>query len=839
MLAAQTTINELNRIKAMFKKISTSLLFLFIIVIADIAIGQDYQSWKWMHPQPNGSNMRRVKMISETEWVAVGQNGTFMHTSNSGSSWYFHHFAGKIASTLATTYCYDLWFFNQNTGIVVGDQGYIGRTVNGGVTFDSLGIGLVASNSRCWRIWFADANTGYIGAGSQSAFTSRILKTTDGGITWSTVYSSSSQYVISIGGYNANNVVAAQANGTLVRTTDGGSTWTETVSGIPSNMNDIWFIDSNTGMAAGSQGVAARTTNGGLNWVPANTPQTDWSYFQIKMVSATEAYAIGDPSNLWKTTDLGVTWTSIPISVSGPAVTFVWYSLDFYGSTYVLSGDYGIVAKSTDGGATWSSNNSMKSNQAFFDATTINGTGKYWVVGRAMNSTMREVFYSSNGGDSWTTYDVGVAGDIQSISMVNETTGYISGANSQVFKTTDGGASWIMKPKPHATNYQLYNCEFVDENTGFVFVNFSTVPGGNVFKTTNGGDNWTQYSTGAASENIYSAEMLNANTGFCTMNQSNKPVYKTTNGGVNWTGYSTGLTGNIKSVSVVDSNIVYVCQGSGTSRVAKSTNGGVNWTLITVPVAADFTSIDFKDANTGYICGNSTTTIAKTTNGGTSWSWENAHTTTLVKVLAGPGDTAIAVGGVGAIMRRAGGSSDIKINLTSIIEGMYDQPNNRTVRDEVMKVYLRNATSPYALKDSASSTMDSLTFSGLFTFSNAPSGSYYIVADHFNSIETWSKSGGQSLLANGSTYNYDFTNSSAQAYGNNMIQKGTKWCIYGGDVNKDGIVDLSDITLIFNDATAFVTGYVVTDVNGDYSVDLSDLTLTFNNSGNFVSKITP
>ncbi|MEZ4824498.1 MAG: hypothetical protein R2942_19765 [Ignavibacteria bacterium] len=34
-------------------------------------------------------------------------------------------------------------------------------------------------------------------------------------------------------------------------------------------------------------------------------------------------------------------------------------------------------------------------------------------------------------------------------------------------------------------------------------------------------------------ENIYAADMVDANTGFCVMNQSNRPIYRTTNGGVN------------------------------------------------------------------------------------------------------------------------------------------------------------------------------------------------------------------------------------------------------------------------------------------------------------------
>ena len=72
-----------------------------------------------------------------------------------------------------------------------------------------------------------------------------------------------------------------------------------------------------------------------------------------------------------------------------------------------------------------------------------------------------------------------------------------------------------------------------------------------------------------------------------------------------------------------------------------------------------------------------------------------------------------------------------------------------------------------------------------------------------------------------------------------MKLKGTKWTIFSGDVNQDGIVDLSDIALTDIDNLNFVSGYAVTDVNGDNIVDLSDISIVDINNLNFVSKVTP
>lgn len=824
-------------------KQKVTLAVMMVLLIAGTAFSQDKQDWKWMHPTSNNNIIRKVKMISESNWVANGANGTFMHTANSGANWYLQNFVGKVNSaTLATDQTYDNWFFNAKAGIVVGNQGYIGRTTDAGITFDTAGTGLVPTNSRNWSIWFADANTGFIGSGSQNAFTTRILKTTNAGVNWTVVYSETSgsiSYLTSLGGADANNICAAWADGSCIRSTDGGATWNILTSSFPSgaNVNSIEFLNSTTGFAAGSAGTFSRTTNAGLNWTSLGTTQTDWSYFQVKVVSSTEIYVVGDASFLYRSSDLGNTWTSLPINVTGPAVTFVWYSLDHKGSTYTLSGDYGQVAVSTDGCLTWTTPGYYQlSNALLNDITSVPGSSKYWAVGRAFpfGSSGKQILYSSNGGTNWSTQDVGVVADYQSISMINQNTGYISGTKNSIMKTTDGGNTWVAKtgPSPVATS-QLYTCEFIDENTGWVFVNFSTVAGGNVFKTTNGGDNWTQYSTGASSENIYSADMVDANTGFCVMNQSSRPIYRTTNGGVNWTGATTtGFTGSIRGISSPDGNTVYACQSSGTSRVAKSTNGGVNWTLITLPAAVDANSIDFKDVNTGYVSGNTSGIICRTSDGGATWTFQNTHTITGIKVYVSQGDTAWNVGGNTSIMRYTGASSKINLNLTALMQAMYNSGTNTSVRNEPVTVYLRSSTFPYQKIDSASSVIDKSSFSGSFSFTNAPTGSYYIHVSSINSLETWSANP-VAMTANSSTVFYNFTTAITQAFGSNLALVGTKWCILSCDVNQDGIVDGADLADVENNQGlgGDSSPLYASDVNGDGYVDASDIAWTENNLG--------
>lgn len=184
----------------------------------------------------------------------------------------------------------------------------------------------------------------------------------------------------------------------------------------------------------------------------------------------------------------------------------------------------------------------------------------------------------------------------------------------------------------------------------------------------------------------------------------------------------------------------------------------------------------------------------------------------------------------------------ITLNIRLIMQGLYDPVTNLLSRKDSMKVFLRYSSFPYSFLDSAVGTIDSVSYSGLYRFYNAPSGTYYLSTRHANSIETWSRPGGETLVRDGSTFNYDFTTAASQAYGNNMAQVDAsplRFAVFSGDVNQDGTIDATDVSMVDNDATGFVGGNIVTDLTGDYFVDASDFAIADNNAAGFVSAVTP
>ncbi len=78
-----------------------------------------------------------------------------------------------------------------------------------------------------------------------------------------------------------------------------------------------------------------------------------------------------------------------------------------------------------------------------------------------------------------------------------------------------------------------------------------------------------------------------------------------------------------------------------------------------------------------------------------------------------------------------------------------------------------------------------------------------------------------------------------QAYGNNLKLKGSKYCIYSGDVNQDLWIDATDLAQLDNHAYQFLTGrFIPSDLNGDNVVEGTDF-LIGDNNWQYVHSISP
>lgn len=595
------------------KTFYTSILILSLIFFNNL-YPQVNTDWQWSHPAPQGNDIRYIKMLTANNWVAVGYTGTLMRTTNAGSNWevYSNYFGIYPAFLGQGKNIYDAHFKDASTGIACGTQGYIARTINGGVDWDS--IGSPAGTIALWEVSFGDANTVYIGGNS-----GLVLKSTNAGMNWTSSPSPSGNANRSIFALNANTVFTGSTAGNIYRTTNGGSSWTPINTGSSSPIiYGIYFFNTNTGIVSGASGYARYTTNGGTSW---NVPAVSVTASETRVFGRTspdEIYLLGDVNNIYKSTDYGATWTTIPFKFSQQVLGLATNTMDISGNTFVVGGVNGLLNASTNSGVNWFGISNVLNNINMYDIEYNSGSGNVWTVGRGTTGISNAILFSSDRGISWRTQSTPTGADYRAISMADENTGWVVGQSGTVIRTTNGGDNWLEVTNVPTSTQTLTRVHFVNANTGWIF-GYSAGP--NLFKTTNGGTNWITQTYGSSDNGARWASMVDANTGYyITYNITGSRIFKTTNGGDNWTENFYPNPGNLWGIKMINVNTGYVCGDGG--RLFRTTDGGSNWLTVTPPGSNNYTSTDWYDIDNGVIGAGSGYT-ARTTNGGQSWLIRN------------------------------------------------------------------------------------------------------------------------------------------------------------------------------------------------------------------------
>ncbi len=185
------------------------------------------------------------------------------------------------------------------------------------------------------------------------------------------------------------------------------------------------------------------------------------------------------------------------------------------------------------------------------------------------------------------------------------------------------------------------------------------------------------------------------------------------------------------------------------------------------------------------------------------------------------------------------GMPEVKtLQLKALIQGFYN-PATDSMRGDTVRIFARSFSSPYSVLDSATGFLDP-SGKGHFVFLNIEdSVEFRLQILHRNSLETWSST---ALSFSDDTLSYNMTDQSAKAFGDNLVLVNSilgRYAIYSGDVNQDGIIDITDMMDIDNDVYNYASGYRITDVSGDGFVDLTDAVIAGNNAEKYVVRIVP
>jgi len=263
---------------------------------------------------------------------------------------------------------------DQNTAWIAGGPSgtpVIYRTTDGGTTWTQLATGGLALEMYC--VWAASATTGYVGNGGAAGGAggnAKFYVTLNGGTSWTLIDSTGgsagffnsivfSKTDPSVGIAQSDPPAGAGQTYYLSKTTDGGITWTRTsppgISGAASAQNSIFVIAENFygfGLNAAPPRVYM-TSNGGTSWYigPLGLAGDFVSGVAFKDDKLT-GIAVTSTSlpNIARTTNGGVTWTAANTGTGLSGSSSVkWIT----GTNVCYLSGTAAMAKSTDAGITW------------------------------------------------------------------------------------------------------------------------------------------------------------------------------------------------------------------------------------------------------------------------------------------------------------------------------------------------------------------------------------------------------------------------------------------------------------------------------------------------------
>ena len=143
---------------------------------------------------------------------------------------------------------------------------------------------------NAYRLFFTDTLNGYILGDSSTASMHSILKTTNGGITFTNCFTDTSFFIRDV--YFVNNLLgyAVGNNGKAIKTIDGGVSWQNLITGVSSNLTSVRFVNSILGFVGGNGGLMLRSNDGGVTYTQDSINSTN-TINKIVFVNDTLGYA--------------------------------------------------------------------------------------------------------------------------------------------------------------------------------------------------------------------------------------------------------------------------------------------------------------------------------------------------------------------------------------------------------------------------------------------------------------------------------------------------------------------------------------------------------------------
>jgi len=285
--------------------------------------------------------------------------------------------------------------------------------------------------------------------------------------------------------------------GTILHSADAGETWVRQgdstmFGGI--DISNVWAIDSNNAWIVCSGNRIFRTIDGGVNWIPVLTPYIPGNpnLCGLSILNNTTIWVSGENGTVYSSTDAGNNWTVYDSTIFRHGMMQGIHAISeniiyVAGELATLSGSWGFLARTLNGGTTW-------------DSITLPGgyNQHAWIGVTSVDSSCIVVYgqtghysVSRNGGNTWTNGEAVSPSDINCLVMLSADAYWTANDYDKIYKTFDGGESWVEQPSTGPSGFFLVGIDNYYSQTALIVGQSATFENaGKIIKTTDGGNHW-------------------------------------------------------------------------------------------------------------------------------------------------------------------------------------------------------------------------------------------------------------------------------------------------------------------------------------------------------------
>jgi hypothetical protein len=589
-------------LRFVFAVLAVGSLMLAWLMCASAGTGAGV-TWVYQSPLPNGHHLNATSAASTTDIWSVGDNGRVLWSH--GTSW---NITEQDSGTTADLY--GVYARTTSSVWAVGQSGTI-RYFNGtswsmqdsGTTYRLLAV-MGVNATHVWAVGGQDGfNNAVILFYDGSTWTSQ-LELPSGGFT--DIYALDSTHAWAVGGFDG------------ATWSYNGSAWSKVNDGSTFALYQVSGYNTTTLYGICWDGTVVRSTNAGVTWTSINVPGgTEWP-LALVAVDASHVYVTGI-DGIARSYSTSTGWSAVQTTLTTVDLDDVDAASN---ASFFAVGEGKFMTN--PGTATWTA-------RTGYIGSNMNGASSYdgthvWAVGA--NATYGDtVFYSSNGGEIWLPQTVPSTGVLQEVEAVDASHVWACGAsglmlfyNGMSWGTQNSNTTRNLRALTSLGTTRVWACgaRTIQYYNGTTWANQATTTvelnsisaadashvwcvGASGTAMFYNGSSWSSVNIGAGTTNLNHVWAYDANHVWVVGDGGMIRYFN----GTTWTAQDSTVTANLLGIRGVDASHIWAVGASGTIIYFD----GTSWAEVASPTTVQLNGVFTRDLNNAWAVGNTGTVL--------------------------------------------------------------------------------------------------------------------------------------------------------------------------------------------------------------------------------------